>query len=147
MPKELKLAFKPATKSIANFYHRLFKGVQLNFIDSLQDTSLSDQAFLNSYNITYTARQVDSELFTPAIYTSQAYLNETSTLIAVDTNATELPDYNAFILPWYQQAIWTLLFGLIVLTAAGGNLIVILTVITTKSMRTVIYMLISNSFT
>ena len=64
-------------------------------------------------------------------------------------NLTSAPDQlmaqeNAFILPWYQQIIWSLLFGSMVVIAAGGNLIVIWIVTTHKRMRTVTNYFIVN---
>lgn len=46
-------------------------------------------------------------------------------------------DGNQFILPWWKQLIWTLLFGGMVVVATGGNLIVIWIVLANKRMRTV----------
>lgn len=56
----------------------------------------------------------------------------------------QLAQENAFILPWYQQIVWSLLFGSMILIAAGGNLIVIWIVITHKRMRTVTNYFIVN---
>jgi tachykinin-like receptor len=44
---------------------------------------------------------------------------------------------NQFILPWWKQLIWTILFGMMVVVATGGNLIVIWIVLAHKRMRTV----------
>lgn len=55
-----------------------------------------------------------------------------------------LEEANVFILPWYQQAIWSLLFGSMVLIAAGGNAIVIWIVLTHERMRTVTNYFIVN---
>lgn len=44
---------------------------------------------------------------------------------------------NIYILPWWQQMAWSLLFGVMVLAATGGNLIVIWIVLTNRKMRTV----------
>ncbi|UXI14324.1 neuropeptide GPCR A24 [Sarcoptes scabiei] len=44
---------------------------------------------------------------------------------------------NIYILPLYQQIIWSIIFGTMVFVAAGGNLIVIWIVLTNKRMRTV----------
>lgn len=44
---------------------------------------------------------------------------------------------NQFILPWWKQLIWTILFGGMVIVATGGNLIVIWIVLANKRMRTV----------
>lgn len=57
---------------------------------------------------------------------------------------TTLDQENMFILPWYQQAFWTLLFGLVVIIAAGGNLIVIWIVLVHRRMRTVTNYFIVN---
>lgn len=44
---------------------------------------------------------------------------------------------NVFILPWWRQLIWSILFGGMVIVATGGNLIVIWIVLAHKRMRTV----------
>lgn len=41
---------------------------------------------------------------------------------------------NIYILPLYQQIIWSIIFGTMVFVAAGGNLIVIWIVLTNKRM-------------
>ncbi len=46
----------------------------------------------------------------------------------------EIPDRNIFILPWYQQLLWSLIFGVMVFVAAGGNIIVIWIVLAHKRM-------------
>jgi tachykinin-like receptor len=58
--------------------------------------------------------------------------------------AEELEEANMFILPWYQQLIWSLVFGLMVIVAAGGNLIVIWIVLAHRRMRTVTNYFIVN---
>jgi tachykinin-like receptor len=59
-------------------------------------------------------------------------------------NVTELQDRNAYIMPWFQQVIWSSLFGLMVTIAAGGNIIVIWIVLAHKRMRTVTNYFILN---
>ncbi|XP_043467178.1 tachykinin-like peptides receptor 99D [Leptopilina heterotoma] len=54
-----------------------------------------------------------------------------------DTNLTDTEDGNQFILPWWRQMIWTLLFAGMIVVATGGNLIVIWIVLAHKRMRTV----------
>lgn len=44
---------------------------------------------------------------------------------------------NKFILPWWRQIIWTVLFAGMIVVATGGNLIVIWIVLAHKRMRTV----------
>lgn len=53
------------------------------------------------------------------------------------TNLTDTEDGNQFILPWWRQMIWTLLFAGMIVVATGGNLIVIWIVLAHKRMRTV----------
>ncbi|XP_011303020.1 tachykinin-like peptides receptor 99D isoform X1 [Fopius arisanus] len=53
-----------------------------------------------------------------------------------DTNATDTGG-NQFILPWWRQMIWTVLFVGMITVATGGNLIVIWIVLAHKRMRTV----------
>lgn len=43
----------------------------------------------------------------------------------------------AFVVPWWRQVLWSILFGVVVIVATGGNLIVVWIVLTTKRMRTV----------
>ncbi|NP_001298153.1 tachykinin-like peptides receptor 99D [Stomoxys calcitrans] len=50
----------------------------------------------------------------------------------------------SFILPWWRQVLWSILYGVMVIVATGGNLIVVWIVITTKRMRTVTNYFIVN---
>ncbi|XP_029056380.1 tachykinin-like peptides receptor 99D isoform X1 [Osmia bicornis bicornis] len=54
-----------------------------------------------------------------------------------NTTDTDLQQRNQFILPWWRQMIWTLLFAGMIIVATGGNLIVIWIVLAHKRMRTV----------
>ncbi|CAK1598509.1 unnamed protein product [Parnassius mnemosyne] len=56
------------------------------------------------------------------------YLNDTG-------NSTEV--YQSFILPWWRQVLWTVLFGCMVIVATVGNLVVIWIVLANKRMRSV----------
>ncbi|KAK2588543.1 hypothetical protein KPH14_006322 [Odynerus spinipes] len=56
---------------------------------------------------------------------------------ANNTNSTDLELRNQFILPWWRQMIWSLLFAGMIVVATGGNLIVIWIVLAHKRMRTV----------
>ncbi|KAA0186977.1 hypothetical protein HAZT_HAZT005128 [Hyalella azteca] len=49
-----------------------------------------------------------------------------------------------FLMPWYTQFLWYLLFGSMVLMAVGGNLIVIYIVIVDRKMRSVTNIFIVN---
>lgn len=50
-------------------------------------------------------------------------------------NSTEFKEpENVFILPWWQQLIWSFVFGTMVIVATGGNLIVIWIVLAHKRM-------------
>ncbi|KAL6446217.1 hypothetical protein ACFW04_001083 [Cataglyphis niger] len=53
------------------------------------------------------------------------------------TNYTYLEPRNQFVLPWWRQMIWTLLFVGMIVVATGGNLIVIWIVLAHRRMRTV----------
>lgn len=66
---------------------------------------------------------------------SELYENITTN----ETNSTseEHFDGNKFILPWWRQLIWSILYAGMVLVATGGNLIVIWIVLAHKRMRTV----------
>ncbi|XP_030558758.1 tachykinin-like peptides receptor 99D [Drosophila novamexicana] len=50
----------------------------------------------------------------------------------------------AFVVPWWRQVLWSILFGGMVIVATGGNLIVVWIVLTTKRMRTVTNYFIVN---
>ncbi|KPJ19314.1 Tachykinin-like peptides receptor 99D [Papilio machaon] len=56
------------------------------------------------------------------------YINQTG-------NSTEV--YQSFILPWWRQVLWTVLFGGMVVVATVGNLVVIWIVLANKRMRSV----------
>ncbi|KAH8384097.1 hypothetical protein KR009_012113, partial [Drosophila setifemur] len=49
-----------------------------------------------------------------------------------------------FVVPWWRQVLWSILFGGMVIVATGGNLIVVWIVMTTKRMRTVTNYFIVN---
>nr|XP_046916674.1 tachykinin-like peptides receptor 99D [Dermatophagoides farinae] len=49
----------------------------------------------------------------------------------------EQMERNIYIMPLYQQILWSFIFGTMVFVAAGGNIIVIWIVLTNKRMRTV----------
>lgn len=55
-------------------------------------------------------------------------------------------DVNQFILPWWRQLLWSILFGGMVIVATGGNLIVVWIVLAHKRMRTVTNYFIGKSF-
>lgn len=59
-------------------------------------------------------------------------------------NLTEMQERNEYIMPWYQQVMWSTLFGLMVTVAAGGNITVIWIVLAHKRMRTVTNYFILN---
>ncbi|RWS30272.1 G protein-coupled receptor-like protein [Leptotrombidium deliense] len=59
----------------------------------------------------------------------------------VPSNSTSEPDYS---MQWWQTLIWTFFFGLMVIIATGGNLIVIWIVLSSKRMRTVTNYFIVN---
>lgn len=66
--------------------------------------------------------------------TSSTFFNTTNS-----TNATFSDEFdsNKFILPWWRQLIWSVLYSGMVIVATGGNLIVIWIVLAHKRMRTV----------
>ncbi|GFU44644.1 tachykinin-like peptides receptor 99D [Nephila pilipes] len=67
--------------------------------------------------------------------------------IVVNNATEEVPDRNVFILPWWQQLIWTLIFGSMIFVATGGNVIVMWIVLAHKRMRSVTnYFLVNLSF-
>ncbi|CAG2110962.1 unnamed protein product, partial [Medioppia subpectinata] len=49
----------------------------------------------------------------------------------------DMQEENVYILPLWQQFLWSFIFGLMVVVAAGGNIIVIWIVLAHKRMRTV----------
>ncbi|XP_028028937.1 tachykinin-like peptides receptor 99D isoform X2 [Bombyx mandarina] len=82
-------------------------------VASNQSTSLAD---LDSFYVTF----YDVE--------NERYVNDSQ-------NATE--PYQSFILPWWRQILWTVLFAGMVVVATVGNLVVIWIVLTNKRMRSV----------
>ncbi|XP_036213657.2 tachykinin-like peptides receptor 99D isoform X1 [Bactrocera oleae] len=71
-------------------------------------------------------------------------INNCSMNIYSGINDTLVDDDISFILPWWRQVLWSILFGGMVLVATGGNLIVVWVVMTTKRMRTVTNYFIVN---
>ncbi|XP_023036096.1 tachykinin-like peptides receptor 99D isoform X1 [Drosophila willistoni] len=61
----------------------------------------------------------------------------------VDEDAAATATF-AFVVPWWRQVLWSILFGGMVIVATGGNLIVVWIVLTTKRMRTVTNYFIVN---
>lgn len=64
-------------------------------------------------------------------------LETTSISVTINDSSvttSEMPAENVFILPLWQQFLWTLVFGTMVLVAAGGNIIVIWIVLAHKRM-------------
>ncbi|XP_011871716.1 PREDICTED: tachykinin-like peptides receptor 99D isoform X2 [Vollenhovia emeryi] len=77
-------------------------------------------------------------------YNSTSHLWNVTTTLWYDndtyhngTNYTDLAPRNQFVLPWWRQMIWTLLFAGMITVATGGNLIVIWIVLAHRRMRTV----------
>ncbi|XP_070526208.1 tachykinin-like peptides receptor 99D isoform X3 [Cardiocondyla obscurior] len=75
-------------------------------------------------------------------FTSQSWNVTTTLWYDNDTyhngsNYTDLAPRNQFVLPWWRQMIWTLLFAGMITVATGGNLIVIWIVLAHRRMRTV----------
>ncbi|KAK6645154.1 hypothetical protein RUM43_001430 [Polyplax serrata] len=53
-------------------------------------------------------------------------------------NGTEEEEvWDKYILPWWRQLIWSILFAVMIIVSTGGNLIIIYIVLTNKRMRTV----------
>lgn len=86
---------------------------------------------------------VDLENFTGLMPTTTIYEDLYNNTLSNDswantTNSTWLEDEgNKFILPWWRQLIWSILYSGMVIVATGGNLIVIWIVLAHKRMRTV----------
>ncbi|XP_015910851.1 tachykinin-like peptides receptor 99D [Parasteatoda tepidariorum] len=53
------------------------------------------------------------------------------------TNETDEDGGNIFILPWWQQLVWSIVFGVMIFVATGGNAIVMWIVLAHKRMRSV----------
>lgn len=87
-------------------------------------------------------KQSGMQSFEDFLYTTPYYLNLNLTWYEnlTDRNNSNLTDTqvgNQFILPWWRQMIWTVLFAGMIAVATGGNLIVIWIVLAHKRMRTV----------
>lgn len=52
-------------------------------------------------------------------------------------NETDEEGWDKFILPWWRQLLWSILFAVMIIVSTGGNLIIIYIVLTNKRMRTV----------
>lgn len=80
-----------------------------------------------------------SDLTDPEVYFNSTYPNMTNMtgyMNNITNNTIEL-DWDKFILPWWRQVIWSILFVVMIIVSTGGNLIVIWIVLTNKRMRTV----------
>ena len=80
----------------------------------------------------------DSKLSPNGVNMSDSVFIDTTTVI-IDLNTSssspsELLPENIFILPLWQQFLWSFVFGTMVLVAAGGNIIVIWIVLAHKRM-------------
>ncbi|KAH8278835.1 hypothetical protein KR018_010219 [Drosophila ironensis] len=95
------------------------------------------QASIGGFNHSQT---LSTELPTAAIATATA----TATEACEDANKEAAAVAFAFVLPWWRQVLWSILFGGMVIVATGGNLIVVWIVMTTKRMRTVTNYFIVN---
>ena len=62
------------------------------------------------------------------------------------TNASSICDQpqKSFLLPWYHEVFWYILFGAMVIVAAGGNIIVIYIVLADRKMRSVTNIFLVN---
>ncbi|XP_037951754.1 tachykinin-like peptides receptor 99D isoform X2 [Teleopsis dalmanni] len=79
------------------------------------------------------------EMCTESLYNNCSEVNGTA------NNTHPIPaDDISFILPWWRQVLWNILFVGMVIVATGGNLIVVWIVLTTKRMRTVTNYFIVN---
>lgn len=56
---------------------------------------------------------------------------------SIEESSLPVGDTNQFILPWWRQLLWSMLFGGMVIVSTGGNLIVIWIVLADRRMRTV----------
>lgn len=65
------------------------------------------------------------------------YLNSSFHGNFTNVNETEEEVWDKFILPWWRQLIWSILFAVMIIVSTGGNLIIIYIVLTNKRMRTV----------
>lgn len=68
---------------------------------------------------------------------SDLYENSTGFPNVTENSTDTFIDGNKFILPWWRQLIWSILYAGMVIVATGGNLIVIWIVLAHKRMRTV----------
>lgn len=121
-----------ASSSITPTWPPLASSLSSNVAKNLFSTSLtlSTSMLVNS---TSTTKSFDYNsntnpiTMTPAIWDPSIYID--------NNNSTEEPlERNIYIMPLYQQLIWTIIFGTIVFVAAGGNIIVIWIVLTNKRM-------------
>ncbi|XP_008215771.1 tachykinin-like peptides receptor 99D isoform X2 [Nasonia vitripennis] len=78
---------------------------------------------------------IGSTTWPGAFYELDGFINGTGNASLFDDSDAQ--NSNKFILPWWRQIIWTVLFAGMIVVATGGNLIVIWIVLAHKRMRTV----------
>lgn len=78
---------------------------------------------------------IGSTTWPAAFYEFEGFINGTGNDSFFDD--LDAQNSNKFILPWWRQIIWTVLFTGMIVVATGGNLIVIWIVLAHKRMRTV----------
>ncbi|KAI8046597.1 tachykinin-like peptides receptor 99D [Drosophila gunungcola] len=87
----------------------------------------------------------DLGLSTSSFNHSQTLSTDLPTTVNVEDAAASMETRSfAFVVPWWRQVLWSILFGGMVIVSTGGNLIVVWIVMTTKRMRTVTNYFIVN---
>ena len=107
-------------------------------LEQLTDQFVTNCTNVIGQNLTNSMLNTDSNVF--GSLTTNQTLDWSTNCTTNDT----LPEGNEFILPWWQQIAWLSIFGLMVMVATGGNLIVIWIVLSNKKMRTVTNFFIVN---
>lgn len=101
--------------------------IKMDALDTLKVDAMEDQSLLNCSDYTSSANFVE-------VYGVNC---------TWCTNETMQETYS-YVLPWWKQLIWTLLYAAMIVVATGGNLIVIWIVLAHKRMRTVTNYLLVN---
>jgi tachykinin-like receptor len=91
--------------------------------------NFNDSALFNTTSYPWNLTTTYNDVWYNVWYDNDGYHN--------GSNYTDLEPRNQFVLPWWRQMIWTLLFACMITVATGGNLIVIWIVLAHRRMRTV----------
>ncbi|RWS06473.1 G protein-coupled receptor-like protein, partial [Dinothrombium tinctorium] len=96
----------------------------MNAMDTFFDTLNANNSLLIDLQNIPNLNQLNDSIYAQFIEINSSTVGMNSTGNSNETEVTGF-DRNVYILPWWQQLIWSTIFGSMVLVATGGNLIVI----------------------